>query len=50
MCMIIWQVYITNEGEWYANKVLQGLFSSPIEMLVEVAVADIVCLAHGGPS
>lgn len=42
LCMIIWQVYITNEGEWYANKIIQGFVSAPIEMLVEVGITDIV--------
>ncbi|BEJ11927.1 hypothetical protein CspHIS471_0203870 [Cutaneotrichosporon sp. HIS471] len=38
---IIWQVYITSEGTWHANKVLQGLFTAPIEMLIEVSIADL---------
>ncbi|GMK54262.1 hypothetical protein CspeluHIS016_0108480 [Cutaneotrichosporon spelunceum] len=38
---VIWQVYITSEGTWHANKVLQGLFTAPIEMLIEVSIADL---------
>ena len=34
--------YINTEGQWLANKVIQGLIASPIEMLVEVSIADIV--------
>lgn len=46
LCVLIWQVYITNEGEWYANKIIQGLFGAPIEMLVEVGITDLVSLRH----
>lgn len=35
-------IYIKSEGEWLANKVVQGFFASPIESLVEVSIADIV--------
>lgn len=39
---VIWMVYIRSESEWLANKILQGLFASPIEMLIEISIADIV--------
>lgn len=39
---VIWMGYINNRSEWLANKVLQGFFAAPIEMLVEVSFADIV--------
>ncbi|BEJ15009.1 hypothetical protein CspHIS471_0407760 [Cutaneotrichosporon sp. HIS471] len=39
--MLVWQVYITNEGTWYANKIIQGFFGAPIEMLVEVGITDL---------
>lgn len=44
---VIWQVYITNEVEWYVNKIIQGLFGSPIEMLIEVGISDLVSTPGG---
>lgn len=41
LATVIWQVYISSEGMWHANKVLQGLFTAPIEMLIEVSIADL---------
>ncbi|KAL1404950.1 hypothetical protein Q8F55_008562 [Vanrija albida] len=38
---VIWMVYINSEAQWLANKVLQGLFTAPIEMLIEVSIADM---------
>ncbi|KAL7420325.1 hypothetical protein Q5752_005294 [Cryptotrichosporon argae] len=39
MCM--WMPYIKSEGEWIANKILQGFFVTPIESLVEIAITDL---------
>lgn len=39
---VIWMNFINNESEWLANKVVQGLFASPIEMLIEISIADMV--------
>lgn len=39
---VIWMVYINTEAQWLANKVLHVLFTSPIEMLIEVSIADMV--------
>ncbi|OCF54589.1 hypothetical protein L486_07721 [Kwoniella mangroviensis CBS 10435] len=41
VAVVIWMAFIKSESEWLANKVIQGLFASPIEMLVEVSIADI---------
>lgn len=34
--------FIRSESEWLANKVIQGLVASPIEMLIEASIADVV--------
>lgn len=38
----MWSPYCRSSGEWYANKILQGFFGSPIESLCEISVADLV--------
>lgn len=37
----IWSAYITSVGEWYANRILLGIFASPQEALIELCIADI---------
>ncbi|KAG4430758.1 hypothetical protein IFR05_013759 [Cadophora sp. M221] len=37
----MWSPYCKTSGQWYANKILQGLFGSPIESLCEISVADL---------
>jgi MFS family permease len=37
----IWSAYITSVGEWYANRILLGIFVSPQEALIELCIADI---------
>lgn len=39
---MIWAPYTTTNGQWIANKVLQGLVGAPIESLCEISVSDIV--------
>lgn len=34
--------FIRTESQWLANKVIQGLVASPIEMLIEVSIVDMV--------
>ncbi|TXT04818.1 hypothetical protein VHUM_04086 [Vanrija humicola] len=41
VAMVIWLIYINNSGTWFANRLIMGLISAPIEMLVEVSIADI---------
>lgn len=47
---MIWQPHITTSGEWYAAKVLQGIFGAPMESIAEITVSDVVSrtlpLAH----
>lgn len=40
----VWAPYTRSNGQWIANKVLQGFFGGPIESLCEIWVADIVRL------
>lgn len=40
--MMIWAPYTKSNGQWIANKILQGFFGAPIESLCEVSVTDIV--------
>ncbi len=37
----VWAPYTTSNGQWIANKVLQGFFGAPIESLCEISVTDI---------
>ncbi|KAL2061685.1 hypothetical protein VTL71DRAFT_7062 [Oculimacula yallundae] len=37
----MWSPYCKTSGQWYANKILQGFFGSPIESLCEISVADL---------
>lgn len=39
---MIWQPHITTSGEWYAAKVLQGIFGAPMESIAEITVSDVV--------
>ena len=41
MATQIWAPYTTSNGQWIANKVLQGFFGAPIESLCEISVTDI---------
>ncbi|KAL1404956.1 hypothetical protein Q8F55_008568 [Vanrija albida] len=40
--MVCWMPFIHSSGIWFANRILVGIFVSPIEMLVEISIADIV--------
>jgi len=37
----IWAPYTKSNGQWIANKILQGFFGAPIESLCEISVTDI---------
>ncbi|KAJ5501991.1 hypothetical protein N7463_004865 [Penicillium fimorum] len=37
----IWSTYMKSVGEWYANRILLGIFVSPQEALIELCIADI---------
>ncbi|RDW87886.1 hypothetical protein BP5796_03580 [Coleophoma crateriformis] len=37
----MWSPYCKTSGQWFANKILQGFFGSPIESLCEISVADM---------
>ncbi|GJN65997.1 hypothetical protein PLICBS_000013 [Purpureocillium lilacinum] len=39
--LMVWTAYSRSAGEWYAHRVLLGLFASPIEALPEVSIPDI---------
>ncbi|KAF7133861.1 hypothetical protein CNMCM5793_005273 [Aspergillus hiratsukae] len=39
--MQIWSAYLKTTGEWYANRILLGLFISPQEALIELCIADV---------
>lgn len=41
MATQIWAPYTTSNGQWIANKILQGFFGAPIESLCEISVTDI---------
>ncbi|KAJ5555837.1 hypothetical protein N7535_008268 [Penicillium sp. DV-2018c] len=37
----VWSAHVQSVGEWYANRVLVGIFASAQEALIELCVADI---------
>lgn len=37
----VWAPYTKSNGQWIANKVLQGFVGAPIESLCEISVADV---------
>ncbi|ATY65563.1 MFS transporter [Cordyceps militaris] len=39
--LMVWTAYSTSAGEWYAHRIVLGLFASPIEALPEVSIPDI---------
>ncbi|KAH7126064.1 major facilitator superfamily domain-containing protein [Dactylonectria macrodidyma] len=39
--MMLWAPYTKSNGQWIANKVIQGMFGAPIESLCEISVADV---------
>nr|OQO22165.1 hypothetical protein B0A51_08368 [Rachicladosporium sp. CCFEE 5018] len=41
MCIQVWAPHTTTNGQWIANKILQGFFGAPIESLCEISVTDI---------
>ncbi|KAL2439289.1 putative MFS-type transporter [Exophiala dermatitidis] len=41
ICIQVWAGYTTTNGQWIANKILQGFFGAPIESLCEISVTDI---------
>ncbi|MCJ1246101.1 hypothetical protein MMC30_003305 [Trapelia coarctata] len=41
MLIQIWAPYTKSNGQWIANKILQGFFGAPIESLCEISVTDI---------
>ncbi|KAI9838369.1 MAG: hypothetical protein M1819_005637 [Sarea resinae] len=41
MAIMIWAPYTRSNGQWIANKILQGFFGAPIESLCEISVTDI---------
>jgi hypothetical protein len=40
--MMLWAPHAKTNGQWIANKVIQGMFGAPIESLCEISVADVV--------
>ncbi len=41
MAIQVWAPYTKTNGQWIANKILQGFFGAPIESLCEISVTDI---------
>jgi hypothetical protein len=40
--MMIWAPHAKTNGQWIANKIIQGFFGAPIESLCEISVSDVV--------
>ena len=41
MAIQIWAPYTRSNGQWIANKILQGFFGAPIESLCEISMTDV---------
>ncbi|KAK4934834.1 hypothetical protein LTR10_024002 [Elasticomyces elasticus] len=39
--IMIWAPYTNSNGQWIANKILQGFVGAPIESLCEISVSDL---------
>ncbi|KAK6381617.1 hypothetical protein LTS17_004676 [Exophiala oligosperma] len=39
--IMMWAPYTTTNGQWIANKILQGFFGAPIESLCEISISDV---------
>lgn len=39
--IMVWTAYTRTAGEWFANRILLGIFCSPVESLPEVSVPDL---------
>ncbi|KAJ3548378.1 hypothetical protein NM208_g1037 [Fusarium decemcellulare] len=39
--MMLWAPHAKSNGQWIANKVIQGMFGAPIESLCEISIADV---------
>ena len=39
--VMIWAPYTTTNGQWIANKIIQGFFGAPVSSLGEISVADV---------
>ncbi|GKU13460.1 unnamed protein product [Fusarium langsethiae] len=37
---MIWAPHARSNGQWIANKILQGFFGAPIESLCEISISD----------
>ena len=38
---VLWSAYSKSKGEWYAHRIILGIFAAPIESLPEVSVPDL---------
>ena len=41
MAVMVWAPYTKTNGQWIANKIIQGFFSAPVNSLTEISVADV---------
>lgn len=41
IAIMVWAAHTSTNGQWIANKIMQGFFGAPIESLIEVSVTDI---------
>jgi MFS family permease len=41
VALMIWAAHVKTNGQWIANKLLQGFFGAPVESLVEISLTDM---------
>ncbi|KAL2820698.1 hypothetical protein BJX63DRAFT_428017 [Aspergillus granulosus] len=41
LATVLWSAYVKSSGEWYANRILMGIFNAPVKTLVEILVTDL---------
>jgi MFS family permease len=39
--IMIWTAYSGSEGQWYAHRIIGGIFGAPIEALPEISIPDL---------
>lgn len=41
VALMVWAAHVKTNGQWIANKLLQGFFGAPVESLVEISLTDM---------
>lgn len=48
VAIMVWTPYCNTNGQWIANKLLQGFFGAPVESLSEISLTDLYFVHERG--